>query len=77
MRLEWIRAKMQAIRLLNKEHEEKLQRSEEIQAMKRRIRDLDKEERHQIEKSKFSKGVSKLWKCFATQKKVKHLRKSA
>ena len=49
---------MQAIRLLIKEHEEKMQRNEEIQAVKRRIRDLDKEERHWIEKSKFSKGVS-------------------
>ena len=49
---------MQAIRLLIKEHEEKMQRNEEIQAVKRRIRDLDKEERHQIEMSKFWKGIS-------------------
>ena len=55
---EWIREEMQVIRLLIKEHEEKLQINEEIQAMKRRIRALDKEEGHQIEKSKFSKGVS-------------------
>ena len=58
MRNLWIREETQVIRLLIKEHEEKLQRNEEIQAMKRRIRVLDKEERHQIEKSKFSKGVS-------------------
>ena len=54
---QWIRVEMQEIRLLIKEHEEKMQRNEEIQAMKRRIRALDKEERHQIEKSKFSKGI--------------------
>ena len=54
---EWIREEMKVISLLIKEHEEKLQRNEEIQAMKRRIRALDKEERHQIEKRKFSMGV--------------------